>query len=85
MYREEDKALQFCLKMIDEVKHYFIEKIREREQISKNLVNILEHLTMLTKLYLFYEQKAVSLLLLYLLVTVGKSNVHLSLVFPFDN
>lgn len=85
MYRQEDKALQFWLKMIDEVKHYFIEKIREREQISKNLVNILEHLTMLTKLYLFYEQKAVSLLLLHLLVTVGKSNVHLSLVFPFDN
>ena len=85
LYRQEDKALQFWLKMIDEVKHYFIEKIREREQISKNLVNILEHLTMLTKLYLFYEQKAVSLLLLYLLVTVGKSNVHLSLVFPFDN
>ena len=37
MYREEDKALQFCLKMIDEVKHYFIEKIREREQISKKI------------------------------------------------
>ena len=37
MYREEEKALQFWLKMIDEVKHYFIEKIRQREQISKKL------------------------------------------------
>lgn len=37
MYREEEKALQFWLKMIDEVKQYFIEKIREREQISKKL------------------------------------------------
>lgn len=37
LYREEDKALQFWLKMIDEVKHYFIEKIREREQISKKI------------------------------------------------
>ena len=37
MYRQEDKALQFWLKMIDEVKHYFIEKIRETEQISKKI------------------------------------------------